>query len=179
MAKLASTRYAGALFSHAGDSDDAEGALRQLSDEARLVVEILDENDELRRFLAHPHITEAEKVQVFENILRGRVSEALLGLVVLIVRKRRESIMRDVLGEFVRLVDEHNNVAKAIVTSAVPIDEARLDIIRNILCEKFGKNIILEANVDKTQVGGFKVLTLGYSFDRTIKAYINELQTKI
>lgn len=178
MAKLVSARYAEALFGCAAEGNMDEN-MERFSNEARFILKMLDEDEELQKFIIHPHITEDEKIEALEAILRESVGREIMGLVVTVFRKRREDIFKDIFEDFLKLADEHNNVAKAYVTSAVPIDEVRLETIRSILCEKFGKNVVLEPEVDKTQVGGLKILVQGYSFDRTIKSYINELQTKL
>lgn len=178
MAKLVSTRYAHALFSCAQQGDLAT-LLDKFSQDARFILESLEQNPDLARFIVHPHITAAEKIEALEGILLGRVSEEVMGLIVLVVQKRREGFMGDIFADFLKMADEHNNVATAYVTTAIPVDEGRLEAIRGVLVEKFGKNVVVETLVDRTQVGGMKVLVQGYSFDRTIKSYINELQTKL
>ena len=191
MAELVSGRYSEAFF----DLGLLNGLLERFAEDARLVQSVLEsgatqskdsrdadvgaDNSRLSDFLYHPQISEDSKIKVVEAALKGKVCDEMLGLIVVIIRKRRESELPSVLALFLKKVDEHNELAEAHITSAVPIDEGRLETIRGILSEKFGKKIVIKTSIDRELIGGFKVLIQGYSFDRTIKGTINELKADI
>ncbi|MCL2616266.1 MAG: ATP synthase F1 subunit delta [Defluviitaleaceae bacterium] len=180
MAELVSRRYSEAFFDLALES----GKIELFAEDARFVLDTLahdavDTESKLGEFLYHPQIAEESKISVVESALKGKVCDELVGLIVMIIRKQRERVLPSVLELFLQKVDEHNELAEVLVTSAVPIDEGRLEIIRGILSEKFGKKIVIKTSIDKELIGGFKILILGYSFDRTIKTSINELTASI
>jgi F-type H+-transporting ATPase subunit delta len=180
VAELVSSRYSEAFFELALQ----DGQLDTLAKDAQLVLDMLAQDaassdGQLGGFLYHPQISEDSKTSVVDEALRGKVSDELLGLVVILIRKQRERELVPVLESFLKKVDEHNELAEAHVTSAVPIDESRLETIRGILSEKFGKKIVIRTSIDKGLIGGFKVLILGYSFDRTIETSINELTASV
>jgi F-type H+-transporting ATPase subunit delta len=178
LAELVSRRYSEAFFELALQSNQLE----RFAQDARLVLELLEkesEDSKLGEFIYHPQIAEESKISLMESALKGKVCDEIVGLIIVIVRKQRERELSTVLDLFLRKVDEHNEVAEAHITSAVPIDEGRLETIRGILCEKFGKKVVLKTSIDEELIGGFKVLILGYSFDRTIKTSINELTESI
>ena len=180
MAKLVSGRYSEAFFGLAQQS----GNMERFADSARLIFDMLDKGEESTKgsfsdFLFHPQISERSKISVVEASLKGKVNDEIIGLIVVMIKKQRESELRDVLESFLKMIDEHNELAEAHVTSAVPIDEGRLETIRGILCEKFGKKVVIKTSVDKDLIGGFRVMILGYSFDRTVRTSINELIASI
>jgi F-type H+-transporting ATPase subunit delta len=180
VAELASHRYSAAFF----DLGLTSGKLDSFAEDAKLVLDILINEDAtkgetLGEFLYHPQISEGVKTSVVQSVLRGRVNEETLGLAAVVIKKQRERELVSVLEAFIKLVDNHNELAEAHITSAVPIDDGRLETIRGILSEKFGKKVVLRTSVDKELIGGFKVLILGNSFDRTIKTTIGELTASI
>ena len=180
MAKLVSSRYSEAFFDLALQS----GLLERFAEDAEFVLSILnakmaEADHSLGEFLYHPQIFEDDKIKVVEAVLGGKVSGETVGLIVVMIRKQRERELPKVLRQFLEKVEEHNGFARAQLTSAVPLDEERLETIRSILCEKFGKKVVLKTHIDKELIGGFKVLIQGYSFDRTIKKSISELQANL
>jgi F-type H+-transporting ATPase subunit delta len=179
VAELVSNRYSEAFF----DLGQSLEKLENFATDARLVLDVLAEEttkgETLGEFLYHPQISEGIKTSVVESALRGKICEETLGLLAIIIKKQREREMASVLEAFIKLVDEHNKLAEAHITSAVPIDEDRLETIRSILSEKFGKKVVLRTSIDKELIGGFKVLILGNSFDRTIRTTISELTASI
>jgi len=181
VAELVSSRYSDAFF----DLGLQNGQLERFAEDAGLVLSMLEVNENdadssgLRDFLFHPQISEDSKIGVVEASLKGKVCDEIVGLIVIVIKKQRERELPAVLTAFLKKVDEHNELAEAHVTSAVPIDEGRLETIRGILSEKFGKKIVIKTSIDQELVGGFKVLIQGYSFDRTIKGSLNELKASI
>ena len=180
MAKLVSARYSEAFFDLALQSSKLE----QFAKDAALILSMLDKESldtdtRLAEFLYHPQIFEDDKIRVVEASLKGEVSEETIGLIVVMIRKQREREITAVLRTFLAKVEEYNGFAEAYITSAVPIDEERLDTIRSILSEKFGKKVVLKLSIDQELVGGFKVLIQGYSFDRTIKRTLSELRANL
>jgi F-type H+-transporting ATPase subunit delta len=183
MAELVSNRYSAAFFDLGQSSDKLE----VFATDARLVLEILageqtagvDAQANLGGFLYHPQISEDSKIGVVESVLSGKVCDETLGLVAILIKKQRERELPQVLEAFLKMIDDHNELAEAHITSAVPIDDERLETIRGILSEKFGKKVVLRTSVDADLIGGFKVLILGNSFDRTIKTTISELTSSI
>jgi F-type H+-transporting ATPase subunit delta len=176
VAELVSSRYSEAFFALGQQSGKLEG----FAQDARLVLDILEKDAEeedatLGEFLYHPQISEESKTRVVESVLKGKVNDETLGLVAVVIKKQRERELPAVLEAFIKLVDEYNELAEAHITSAVPIDSGRLETIRGILSEKFGKKIVITTSIDRELIGGFKVLILGNSFDRTIRTSINEL----
>jgi F-type H+-transporting ATPase subunit delta len=180
MAELVCGRYSDAFF----ELGKQEDQLERFAQDAKLVLDMLTEPQEgedasLGRFLYHPQISEDSKISVVEGALKDKVHDDVLGLIIVIIRKQRERELADVLQSFLNKVDQYNELAEAYLTSAVPIDDGRLETIRTILGEKFGKRIVLRTGIDKDLIGGFKILILGYSFDRTIRTSINELTASI
>jgi|GEM_PF-381266 len=180
MAKLVSSRYSEAFFDLALQSSK----LDDFAKDAALILAMLDkdsaDNDSrLGEFLYHPQIFEDDKIRVVEAGLGGKVCEETIGLIIVMIRKQRETELPAALKMFLEKVEEYNGFAQAYITSAAPIDEERLETIRGILSEKFNKKVVLKTSIDKELVGGFKVLIQGYSFDRTIKTALGELRANL
>ena len=75
MAKLVSRTYGDALFELAVE----ENRVDELSEEIQVLTEILEQNKDFEKIMVHPEIPQETKLQVIEDVFKGRVSDTLTG----------------------------------------------------------------------------------------------------
>lgn len=75
-------------------------------------------------------------------------------LVRLLVRRNRVHLLPQIAEALRELVDERRGIAKAVVTTAVPIDEDDRRRIAARLGEITGKQVLVETRVDESIMGG-------------------------
>lgn len=72
----------------------------------------------------------------------------------LLIERGRVELLGAIRSEFRRLTLEHEGIAEATVTTAVPIDEAEARQIAQGLERLLGKKVVLERRVDPAILGG-------------------------
>ena len=87
MAKQVNTTYGDALFELAVE----ENRVDSIQEEITELLQILRENGELLQVLTHPEILKEDKEQMLENIFKGRVSNAVMGMLLIVVKNDRSS----------------------------------------------------------------------------------------
>ena len=117
MAKLISGTYGEALFELAKEVDKLE----LLGEQIAVVREIFAENEELLKLLNHPKVTKEEKIQVIENIFKGRFEDEVVGFLVIIVEKGRYNEIDSILTYFIDKVKEDQKIGIAKVVSAIEL----------------------------------------------------------
>ena len=90
MAKLIKKTYGDALYETALEKN----TLESLSAEVAFARECFEENPDFMRLLLHPQIDREEKIACLKNVFEGRVSNDLLGLMVVTVEKERQKDLR-------------------------------------------------------------------------------------
>ena len=85
MAKLVSKTYGEALYEVAAEA----GKTSELMEEIRCVREILASNPGFDELMEHPGVPKQEKLQIVENVFKGRLSDELTGLLEVVVSKER------------------------------------------------------------------------------------------
>ena len=85
MAKLISKTYGDALFELAVEEDKVDALLEEIGQ----LQQVLSENGEFGRLMNHPKIIKEEKIQVAKNVFGGRLSDELLGFLIIIISKDR------------------------------------------------------------------------------------------
>lgn len=170
MAKLVSKTYGEALFELAVE----ENTLDVILEEVKLVKEAFEQNEELTRFLNHPKITKEEKISVIENIFKGKISDSVVGFLVIIVDKGRYNDLEAIFDYFVDKVRDYHNIGVAFVTSAVELSDQQKDQIeKKLLATTRFVQFEMHYTVDKSIIGGL-IIRIG---DRVVDSSIkNELK---
>lgn len=165
MAKLVSKTYGDALFELALE----QNAVDELSKEVQVVSEALRENEELMKLLEHPKIVKEEKLQIVENIFKGRVSDDLTGFLQLIVNKDRYGEIYAILDVFMDRVREYKRIGVASVTTAVELrEEQKQAVIDKLLATTDYESFEMKYAVDAALIGGM-VIRIG---DRVVDSSI-------
>lgn len=165
MAKLVSKTYGDALFELALE----QNAVDELSKEVQVVSEALKENQELMKLLEHPKIVKEEKLQIVENIFKGRVSDDLTGFLQLIVNKDRYGEIYAILDVFMARVREYKHIGVASVTTAVELrEEQKKAVVDKLLATTEYESFEMKYAVDAGLIGGM-VIRIG---DRVVDSSI-------
>ena len=176
MAKLISKTYGEALFKLAME----ENTLDQIAEEAKVVLEAFQKNEDLAKLLNHPKVSKEEKIKVIENIFKGKFSDSIVGFLVLIVEKGRYNEIDNIFQYFLGEVMEHKNIGVANVTSAFPLSESQKKDIENRLLQ-VTKYVEFKMNfdVDKELIGGMVIRIGDRVIDGSIRNKLNEMTKQL
>lgn len=172
MAKLVSKTYGEALFKLA----EEENTLDTTAEEVRAVLDAFAENEELSKLLNHPKVTREEKIKVIENIFKGKVSDNVVGLLVLIVQKGRHNEIEEILNYFLEQVMEYRNIGTAKVTSAVALtDEQKAAVEKRLLEVTKYVEFNMDYTVDPALIGGMVIRIGDRVVDSSIRTQIDNM----
>ena len=176
MAKLVSKTYGDALFELALE----EGKLDLLADEVKAVSEIISDNGDLTKLMNHPQIDKEEKVKIIENIFKNRISDELLGLMVMIIEKNHYKHLVLVFDHFTECVKEYKNIGTAYVTSAMELSEAQKAAVEKRLLETT-KYVKFEMHyaVDSALIGGMVIRIGDRVVDSSVRTKLNDLTREL
>lgn len=172
MAKLVSKTYGEALFDLAVEEEQ----LDVIEEEVRLLLATCDENEDLIKLLNHPKITREEKVKVVETVFKDRLSQTMVGFLVLVVEKGRNDELESILKYFLERVREYKNIGVAKVTSAVPLSEEQKKTVEQRLLETT-KYVSFEMDyaVDESLIGGLVIRIGDRVVDSSIRTRIDSM----
>ena len=143
-------RYAEGVFAIAKDQNSFDRWL----DDLGTVREVFT-NPDMARLLADPKPSVSEKEAVVEKVLAGKVDRLALNTALLLLRREQASAASDLERDFKKMVNDYRNVAVARVTTAIELDSAQRDMVKQRLEALTAKTIDLQTNVDQTILGGF------------------------
>ncbi len=135
-------RYAKALF---------DLALEHAEADVRTLGEVLHATPELASVLDNPSISAEELKQVLQTSFTGFNSIVLNTLLVMVENDRAAEIVT-LPEHFIALLNEHRNVATAIVTSAYKLSDEELTKVKETFGQKSGKTLEVENVVDTSVI---------------------------
>jgi F-type H+-transporting ATPase subunit delta len=165
--------YARALF----DIGIEEGAVGQIYDDLHAVYDALNGLDaDLRTFFNLPQFRRDEKRRILNLAFEGKVSRPVLGLLHVLVDKRREPLLNNVVEEFDRYRDQHEGRLQASVTTARKLDTELLDALRTALEQRTRKSVVLTEHIDPAVIGGVRVNIGDRVLDGTLRRSLQDMR---
>lgn len=172
MAKLVAGTYGDALFELAVE----ENLTDSLTEEILMVQTVLKENSDLEKILNHPEIPKQKKIQVIEDVFKGRISDALTGFLRIVVTKGRYKNLPDIFAYFIARVKEYKKIGVAEVISAVPLNENQKKKIEKRLLETTGyETMEIDYKVDESKIGGLMIRIGDRVVDSTLRSRLDRL----
>lgn len=172
MAKQVSKTYGNALFEVALENQTLDSTL----EEVLFVKQVFLENEDLNKLLLHPNIEKEEKISVIENIFKGKVSDELTGLMVMMVTKDHQKDFISVFDYVIDAVKEEKGIGIAYISSAVELSKGQKEKIEQKLLETTQyKEIEGIYTVDETLIGGLVIRIQDTVVDSSLKTQIAKL----
>ena len=172
MAKLISGTYGEALFELAKESDKLVLLGEQIAD----VKEIFSENEDLLKLLNHPKISKEEKIQVIENVFKGRFEDEVVGFLVIIVEKGRYNEIDAILSYFLDKVKEDQKIGVANVVSAIELSkEQKAKLEAKLLSQTDYVKFEMRYEVDAALIGGMIIRIGDRVVDASVKSKLDKM----
>jgi len=165
-------RYAEALYEIAV----ANKIVDQLEQELRAVVNLLEEETDLKKVLYHPRITATEKKDVLKALLQDKVSEVAMNFLCLVIDRQREVYLAGMVEVFVDYVNKARNISDVEVTSAVELSEEDKKRLVESLAKVTGKQVRVSYSVDRSLIGGVVARIGDKVIDGSVKARLESLR---
>ena len=181
MAKLAANAYGDALFELTIEKSKEDKAyFENITAEVVSVLESFKANIDLNKLLTHPQISKEEKIEVIENIFKGRTSNDIVGLLVTVIKNGRASEINAIFEYFIDRVNEYRHIGKAYVTSAIELDEEIKNTIEQRLIDLTDyKEFKMSYTVDKSIIGGLIIRIGDRIVDSSIRNKIDSMCHKL
>lgn len=161
--------YARAIY----ELGQEQNLLDVLSQELQEVADLIQNEADLQKLLFHPQISSADKKDILKTILQGQANPLTWNTLQLIIDRKRESFLPEIVQELKDIIREENKIVVAEVTTAIPLDkdqahalEEKIAVMMNV------DNIELKAEVDPEIIGGIIIRVGNTLIDDSIKKHL-------
>lgn len=175
---LIAERYAQALL----ETTEFESALvDDIAQKLNMLSEIWNSEGQMRNFLLHPEINNAQKKDMLSDIAKElKLPQLLLNTLFVLIDRDRIALIKDLSVIFEEKANNTLKKATAVIKSAAPLSQSDKDALHKKLCTIFDKKEIeIEATTDENLIGGIMINVDRSRIDATIKNTLNEMKNKI
>lgn len=143
------------------------------------VAEILEREPLIRDFLETPRVDLDAKKRAIEASFRGRVPDLFLRFLIVVVEKRRQSLLRSIAEQYHILVDEARGRVRAEVVLAREADESLKEEILTRLRNRLGQDVTADFTVDPSLIGGVVIRVGGEILDGSLLRRLTGLRRRM
>ncbi len=165
-------RYARALMS-IGIED---GQFVAYADELARLDQTFASEAGLRELWLHPSSSPEARLAAVDQLAGPlALSPATANLLRLLVERRRVADLQVLAATFRDLVDEKVGRVQAVVTSAKPLSDEQRTALVGALNARTGKQVVLQAKVDASLLGGVRAQVGSVVYDGSVKTQFERL----
>ena len=176
MAKLISKTYGEALFELAVEEEKVDVFMEEITE----IRKVLAQNTDFAKFMNHPKILKEEKLEVLENVFKGRIADELSGFLTLIVTKDRYHEIDAILDYFLTEVKSYKGIGIAYVTTASALSDAQQkEVERKLLETTPYQQMEMHYAIDESLIGGMVIRIGDRVVDSSIKTKLNGLTRQL
>jgi len=168
---LIAERYAKALFELALENKVLEEVYKDMNG----LAELIRESRQLKLFLRAPIINPGKKRSVMAEILKG-LNPVTVAFINLLVSKRRESVIPEIVVQFIEQYNTYRNIIILRIKSAVPLNTELRSQIEKVMSGFTRANIEIIEEVDESVVGGFILSWDDKQYDASILKQIERMK---
>ena len=162
--------YAVAIFNLAKE----EKTLSDWSDMLSLISDIV-ENEDVNSFIHDSKVLDADKEKLILNICGDKIDSAGKNLIKLLVEYKRLLILSEITLLFEELKDKDEGVIEAEIIMADQPDKKMVENLLQSLEKRFNKKIEGKVVIDKSIVGGTKIIVGDTVRDASVRGQLDNL----
>lgn len=164
-------RYAAAIFSLA----QANGGVDAIGNDLESMSSAIERDELSREFFVAPVIQRETKERVLNAGFGGRVHEVALHTVLLLVRKRRETLLPTIVSEYRKMQLQSRGEEPLTITTARELDFNELRAMVERLERLYAKKFEVKQIVDPKLIGGVRILMGDRRIDGTVSGRLESL----
>lgn len=165
-------RYAKSLIDLAIEKNILEATMEDMK-----TLQAMCKHRDLFLMLKSPIVNVDRKKGVFKALFDPHFSEISKAFVNLVLVKGREELLPEIADEFLEQYKTYKGITKVTVTTATPLDEASLSVIKKKLLDSSitAKELEVEQKIDPAILGGFVIEVGDKLFDNSIAYKLSKL----
>ncbi len=167
--------YGGSLYDLAAEEKMTDVIMEQM----QMMRLIFRENPDYLKLLSEPSIPVNDRKKLVDEAFGDGTEKYLINFIKLLCDKNILNQFSGCCEEFTRRYNADNNIAEAVVTSALPLTEEQQKALSDKLIQISGKKVTLTNKIDKSVVAGLIVELDGVRLDGTVRGRLTGISRKL
>jgi F-type H+-transporting ATPase subunit delta len=150
-------------------------ALEEWMEELNQIKTVFEENPRFRIFYEVPVVGREETKKAIIQVFKGKVSDEVLRLLLLLVDKERTVIFSELCRVFEKLVHREHKEIEVKVETPASLSRGDEKKIKTLISSSLGQQAYLTERVRPELIGGIVLEFLGQRWDGSVKGHIERL----
>ncbi|MGV3524479.1 MAG: ATP synthase F1 subunit delta [Candidatus Sericytochromatia bacterium] len=139
------------------------------------IAALMHNHPDFTRLLHSPVVKAEDKKAMLKQLFEGQIPTELLHFLFLLVDRKRESCLHEIILEYRRLLNLHNQTLITEVTTAVPMMKKTQLLLQKQLEDYLGKKVEMTCETDAALLGGVTVRIGDRMIDGSLRTQLREL----
>lgn len=174
-ANKVATVYAQSLLELAQEKNDPEVIRQELESLASVFVGYQG----FLNFYQSPRIAQRQKIELIDKSLSAYYNSMIINLLKVLVRKRREGQILEIVEAYHGLLDDKNNRIHVWLKTAVAAEQSFISQVEKLISDKFSKQAIVHNEVDESIIGGVLLRVGDYVADISVRNELEQIRQRI
>lgn len=133
----------------------------------------------LESMLKSPIIKSEKKDAILKQIFAGKLNDITSSFITLVVNKKREFFLLDIVTAFIDQYNEINKITTAYIKTASSISEGVQGEVKAFLEKQTGKHVILNNSIDPSLIGGLVIQIEDRLYDASISGKLRKAKQEL
>jgi F-type H+-transporting ATPase subunit delta len=133
----------------------------------------------VRAAIGDPNLSAAKVAGLFISILQGKLSGEAENFVRVLAENGRLDVLGEIRSQYEALKNDREGVVEAEVYSAFEMDQAQIADLVARLEKKTGRKVRAKVSVDKSLIGGVKIVLGDKVIDGSARAQLGALENAL
>ncbi len=166
------TVYGEALYALAKD----EGLSQAIGEELKVLRQSFQQEPDFIRLLSSPNLSKAERCQILDDSLRGKVHAYLLNFLKILTEKGYMRHFFDCCSAYTVRYNQDNGILSVTAVTAVALSPEQAEKLTAKLTALTGKHISLHNRIDPACLGGVRLDYDGKRLDDTVSHRLDTIR---
>lgn len=166
------SRYAKSLLELAQENK----AMDKIYSDLNLILNVIEGNKGFEALMNNPIVNSDKKLSIVSEIFRGKISEVALKFLEILIKKRREPYLKNIIHQYINQYNEIKGITTAVITTAIGIDDKIRKEVIDLVKGSTDSEIELVEKINPDLIGGFVLRYGNIQYDTTVAKYLRQLK---